>query len=76
MRIRIEPDWNVKQQDKPLCRSVQQIRIEPDWNVKEPINTDSSLAYPFRIEPDWNVKFYKTKEYFANLELEQNQIGM
>ena len=33
-RIRIEPDWNVKEIFLQCSRKEHTIRIEPDWNVK------------------------------------------
>ena len=33
-RIRIEPDWNVKELRYSKNNTAYCIRIEPDWNVK------------------------------------------
>ena len=34
IKIRIEPDWNVKSSSLDPKSEFDMIRIEPDWNVK------------------------------------------
>ena len=41
--IRIEPDWNVKDEKERLKAAELLIRIEPDWNVKI-ADVESSLV--------------------------------
>ena len=59
-RIRIEPDWNVKQGHYTPQQSYHFIRIEPDWNVKEILILKGCKCIRIRIEPDWNVKIIYT----------------
>ena len=44
-QIRIEPDWNVKNDYLVLIFSFRLIRIEPDWNVKALCHFDTVFFY-------------------------------
>ena len=70
IRIRIDPDWNVKVSRVLTVGFFTQIRIEPDWNVKFCTQLFKGSRTLIRIEPDWNVKRSKHIITLTKSELE------
>ena len=77
LKIRICPDWNVKESVRILILIGVKIRICPDWNVKDLIWFLLCALFMIRICPDWNVKVLSNMSTISlSFTLEYVQIGM